>query len=65
MLRSTSMPGSYGRSPRAARRMRGSRVIEPEGGTMSAVFVEREVVEEAADRWWLFLLTASPGSCSR
>ena len=24
---------------------------------MSAVFVEREVVEEAADRWWLFLLT--------
>jgi uncharacterized membrane protein HdeD (DUF308 family) len=25
--------------------------------TMSMMFDEREVVEEAADRWWLFLLT--------
>ena len=25
--------------------------------TMSMMFQEREVVEEAADRWWLFLLT--------
>ena len=24
---------------------------------MSGIFVEREVVEEAADRWWIFLLT--------
>jgi uncharacterized membrane protein HdeD (DUF308 family) len=24
---------------------------------MSTIFVEREVVEEAADRWWIFLLT--------
>lgn len=24
---------------------------------MSVMFVEREVVEEAADRWWIFLLT--------
>ena len=25
--------------------------------TMNTMFAEREVVEEAADRWWLFLLT--------
>ena len=53
-----SSPGSYGRSPRRPAenaRAPGHRTIE--GGTMSAVFVEREVLEEAADRWWLFLLT--------
>jgi uncharacterized membrane protein HdeD (DUF308 family) len=26
-------------------------------GTMDAVFVEREVLEDTADRWWIFLLT--------
>ncbi|HJU46624.1 MAG TPA: DUF308 domain-containing protein [Gaiellaceae bacterium] len=26
-------------------------------GTMSTMFEEREVVEEASDRWWIFLLT--------
>ena len=29
------------------------------------IFEEREVVEEAAERWWLFLLTGSRGSSSR
>jgi uncharacterized membrane protein HdeD (DUF308 family) len=26
-------------------------------GKMDAVFVEREVLEDTADRWWIFLLT--------
>jgi hypothetical protein len=28
-----------------------------EGGTMNDMFGPREVLEEAADRWWLFLVT--------
>src|SRR5688572_21583004 len=31
--------------------------IHIEGGTMNDMFGPREILEEAADRWWLFLLT--------
>jgi uncharacterized membrane protein HdeD (DUF308 family) len=56
MLRSTITPlilreefGSPGRNA--------PRPSTTEGGTMNEMFGPREIVEEAADRWWIFLVT--------
>ena len=48
--------GSYGRSPRNLGESRG-RPTFFEGGTMNDMFGPREILEDAADRWWIFLLT--------
>src|SRR3970040_913983 len=62
MLRSTST--GRDRKPRAGIRRLSTNPARPRAiargvqmQTMDMMFEEREVVEEAADKWWLFLLT--------
>jgi uncharacterized membrane protein HdeD (DUF308 family) len=55
MLRSTSIAGIL-REPEYVEESSAERATS-EGGAMNQMFGEREILEEAADRWWIFLVT--------
>jgi uncharacterized membrane protein HdeD (DUF308 family) len=55
MLRSTSIAEIL-REPTHLEESSAERATT-EGGAMNQMFGEREVLEEAADRWWIFLVT--------